>query len=433
MLVCFFFSKSFSQTWTNIGNSYVCGSGVNQLVSFNSRVYANGVPQITDWNYATWQNFANVITPEKIWCVTVFQNEIYVCGEFTSIGGIAASNIAKFNSTSWSTVGAGLSGGCSNLAVYNNELYAFGIYGDTIYNNGSIAKWNGVSWSSLPGSNYFYGYVSDNINFQNELIVVGSFSSIGGTSAYNIAKYNGTSWSTVGGGTNYITNILTVNNNDLYVGGYFTMVGGNIPASCIAKWNGSSWSAVGNGLGGTDHAGGLPAVHGLAFYDNNLYAGGQFNVVGTGTGSDLAAWDGNDWHNVGTYGGGSCGGVYALGVFDEDLWVAGLFDTAGNISANNIARLTIYTGMNQSMLDNSRCTIYPNPSSEKILISNLPPDRQAEIKIFNSTGELQSTTFITYSQHQTEINISNLAEGIHFLRTNTSEGILTRKFIVSRN
>jgi hypothetical protein len=153
ILICLSFNTiSFCQTWTNIGNSYVCASGVNQLVKFNNDIFASGVPQITKWTGTSWYNFANVSTPHKIWAVTVYQNEIYVCGEFDFIGSIAANNIAKYNGTSWSTVGAGLGGCVSNMAVYNNELYAFGYMGDSIYNNMPMAEPRG---RHFPGTIIF--------------------------------------------------------------------------------------------------------------------------------------------------------------------------------------------------------------------------------------------------------------------------------------
>src|SRR5207248_1660678 len=51
---------------------------------------------------------------------------------------------------------------------------------------------------------------------------------------------------------------------NLYIGGYFTIVG-DVIANHIAKWNGSSWSALGSGMSappGDPYYGGI--VHALA-------------------------------------------------------------------------------------------------------------------------------------------------------------------------
>src|SRR6266496_2923142 len=54
----------------------------------------------------------------------------YVGGTFTSAGGSAAMNIAKWNGSAWSALGSGLGGGSGNylfvyaLAVSGSDLYA---------------------------------------------------------------------------------------------------------------------------------------------------------------------------------------------------------------------------------------------------------------------------------------------------------------------
>src|SRR5882757_6365389 len=53
----------------------------------------------------------------------VYNGELYVGGAFTMAGNQSAFNIAKWNGTSWSAVGSGVSGIVYAMAVYNNELY----------------------------------------------------------------------------------------------------------------------------------------------------------------------------------------------------------------------------------------------------------------------------------------------------------------------
>jgi hypothetical protein len=101
-----------------------------------------------------------------------------------------------------------------------------------------IAKWNGTTWSSLgSGMNNVVNAVAV---LGNDVYAGGWFTMAGGRSAYRLAKWNGAIWSGAG---------LTASGNDLYVGGWFEWAGG-IPASHIAKWNGSSWSALCSGAWG---------------------------------------------------------------------------------------------------------------------------------------------------------------------------------------
>jgi hypothetical protein len=101
-----------------------------------------------------------------------------------------------------------------------------------------IAKWNGSSWSPLGSG--ITGSGDRQVNtltvYNNELIVGGIFGSAGGVSAGNIAKWNGSAWSSIGGGTNGNGVLgLEANSNSLFVGGQFTMAGTTL-ASNIARW-----------------------------------------------------------------------------------------------------------------------------------------------------------------------------------------------------
>ena len=81
---------------------------------------------------------------------------LYAGGEFTTAGGNSANYIAQWDGTNWSSLGAGLSSGRFNdtevtaLAVSGGDLYVGGVFitaGDVAATN--IAKWDGSNWSSL--------------------------------------------------------------------------------------------------------------------------------------------------------------------------------------------------------------------------------------------------------------------------------------------
>src|SRR5262245_50517305 len=99
-------------------------------------------------------------------CQAVFDDgsgpALYIGGEFTSAGGVPAAGIARWDGASWSVVGTGVSGtvlagtpvGVLALAVYDDgggaDLYAGGHFanaGGVAVSN--IARWNGTSWSAL--------------------------------------------------------------------------------------------------------------------------------------------------------------------------------------------------------------------------------------------------------------------------------------------
>ncbi|MBL0341853.1 MAG: hypothetical protein IPP71_13495 [Bacteroidetes bacterium] len=62
----------------------------------------------------------------------------------------------------------------------------------------------------------------------------------GSTAVNFLAKWDGTSWSDVNGDMGNQVAALTVYNNDLIVGGYFTDADG-FPANYIVGWNSNGW------------------------------------------------------------------------------------------------------------------------------------------------------------------------------------------------
>lgn len=75
------------------------------------------------------------------------------------------------------------------------------------------------------------------------------------------------------------------------MGGSFTQAG-PVAANRVAAWDGTQWSAFGMGIGdGT--------VWGLAGYNGDLYAAGQFDTTGAGVSAvNLARWDGMSWQAI---------------------------------------------------------------------------------------------------------------------------------------
>jgi hypothetical protein len=206
-------------------------------------------------------------------------NDLYAGGRFRTAGGSPATNIAKWNGSSWSPLGSGINGSVNGLAVSGSDLYAGGSFraaGGSPANR--IAKWNGSSWSPLGsgmgGDGTFSPTVYALAVSGSDLYAGGRFTTAGGSPANSIAKWNGITWSPLGSGMDGSVSALAVSGSDLYAGGGFTTAGGS-PANSIAKWNGISWSPLGSGIGGD-----YPHVYALAVSGSDLYAGGSFTAAG---------------------------------------------------------------------------------------------------------------------------------------------------------
>jgi hypothetical protein len=108
------------------------------------------------------------------------------------------------------------------------------------------------------------------------MYVGGSFTMAGGNPANNIAVWDGTNYNamSVGGINGPVYSITNWISMDIVVaGGSFTTAGGN-PASNIAQWNGALWSSLYGGFDGE--------VRVVKISGDALVVGGNFNnALGT--------------------------------------------------------------------------------------------------------------------------------------------------------
>src|SRR5882672_6674175 len=89
----------------------------------------------------------------SVGALAVSGSDLYAGGNFTTAGGASATNIAKWNGSSWSALGSGTGGFFPDvyaLAVSGSDVYAGGGFttaGDRVANY--IARWDGSSWTAL--------------------------------------------------------------------------------------------------------------------------------------------------------------------------------------------------------------------------------------------------------------------------------------------
>lgn len=214
--------------------------------------------------------------------VTDETGTVYVAGNFTVIGDVAANRIAKWDGSGWSALGSVMVGTeVSELAVMGGMLFAGGLFSDA--GGGevkNIAKWDGSSWSALGSgvNNWADAMAVDG----TDLYVGGLFTTAGGVPAHRIAKWDGASWTSLnfdgGGGVSPYVKYLSIVGSDLYAGGNFTGAGG-VPANHVAKWDGTAWSALGSG---TSESLPTPIVSGgsIHFADGADYVDSGDPIVG---------------------------------------------------------------------------------------------------------------------------------------------------------
>ena len=263
------------------------------------------------WSSATPYDDPN----ESVLAIEVHNGEIYIGGAFSQVGGILASHIAKWDGTTWSTVGSGLSGYPSHLHSSNGILYAIA--------NGLLYYFDGTDWvnSNIPLATVFgiSTYGSGIMISTNFGVYVGSSSTYNlfapnnlftcfkefngelyGGGSSGLFKWDGVVWQDVTGGNSAIPwwafqiNDLDVFDNKLVVAGFFSGIGG-LTLSNIAFFDGTNYSEVGTNLANLVIAG---EFNDLEVYNNKLFATGSFFSSNY---RFVARFDSNDWNIVDNY------------------------------------------------------------------------------------------------------------------------------------
>jgi hypothetical protein len=357
-------AQNYGSYWSNLGplpGTFVVGTmavlGTNLYVG-GTFTNMGGVPaaNIARWDGSSWSALGAGING-SVGSLAVLGTNLYAGGFFNAAGDVQATNIAMWDGSAWSQVGSGLNVGVQVLAVSGTNLYAGGYFfmAGTVSAN-CVAKWDGSSWSAL-GS----GMSDPDGAFVNALAVLGTnlyaggrISTADGVPATNIAEWNGSKWSSVGSGLTgrYPTIVLglAAAGSNLYAGGNFTNAGG-LAANGIAEWNGTNWSALDSGVSSLDVSGEIGA---MAFSGGDLYAGGFFIGAGGVAAANIAVWDGTNWSALGS---GMNNGVAALVVSGSYLYAGGFFSTAGGKPANLIAQARIGSIANSIAAANTTANI----------------------------------------------------------------------------
>ncbi|MFZ2655501.1 MAG: hypothetical protein WAX69_11285, partial [Victivallales bacterium] len=68
--------------------------------------------------------------------------------------------------------------------------------------------------------------------------------------SFAVTPITNSSWISMGSNTNGAVNALAFYSDEIYAGGDFTEIGGET-ANYVAKWDGTTWSALGTGMDGS--------------------------------------------------------------------------------------------------------------------------------------------------------------------------------------
>lgn len=319
--------------------------------------------RIARWDGTGWQPLGSgadngvsgsISSRVSIETVTVHDGHLLVGGRFESAGAAAASNLARWNGTSWLPVtggdggeGVGKEAGTGYpmvhaLASYNGELVVGGDFNQAGGLEAShLARWSNGSWLNIPRVSGGQGSgwpVFAMTPFGGGLAIGGEIPSVN-----NVEVWDGSTLETLG----YLSPMddyqprvienLTVMDGDLYAVGSFRLpFSAGLGFISIARWTGTRWQPVESTDGDMPGSGGRA----LAVLGNRLIAGGAFLKSGDVRLNNLAAYDGQQWHTLEPAGTGGIlrGNVQASAIWNGDLVVGGSFRWVGSQVVNNLAR-----------------------------------------------------------------------------------------------
>lgn len=341
------------------------GIPVTSMVRYGNKLVAAGGCGIKEWNGTIWQNLGDSTAP--VHGLYVYNNELYATGFFDSIGGIAASRIAKWNGISWNAIDTTrwYGSGATCCMYYNGDLYMGG--GFVNYNGtiNRIAKWDGAQWSQV-GS--------------------GISGSLGGVECMEI--FNG----------------------QLYIGGLFSMP--SAPGNAVASWNGTQWNTVGGGMESWN-----ARVYDLQIFNGELVACGVFSVAGGQNIENVAKWDGTNWCGMDFNTGNN--GILTMAVYNQELYIGGGFITINGDTMNYVAKwnggnFASPCGNTTGIATNSsgnEVNIFPNPVSDNITF-NFPYTKDRTLIFYDCTGREMLREKITETSLQ--LAVDGFPSGIYF-------------------
>ncbi len=436
------YKSSVDYMWMNVGNAgFSAGESDYTSLSFSP----SGEPYVIfqDWanskkatvmkfNGTNWvvvgsEGFSSSLISEP--SLAFSQNgQPYVAYSVESVSIFYHSFVKKFDGMNWVNVG-------NNVDFFYGQLYsnslAFSPSGEPYIAledsaSGSqprVIRFEGTNWLDV-GTTGFTGEYGQLIHLafspsgQPHVVYQNPWGSGSGVS---VMKFDGTNWldvgakGIIGGG---ITSLAISPSGEPYVA-YIDP--SNYDFVSVVKYNGTSWNNV--GVQGFSNA--KTACISLAFSPSGEpYV--AFNDEQYGYKATVMKYDGTSWVYHGSRGfsaGVSKGESLAFSISGA-TYVA-YSDAANSKKATVMKFDSVFVGINDNM--ESTILISPNPATSEIRIETSTTPTKSQLSIMNVNGQQLIARQITESK--TQLDITNLTNGVYFVRLINNRNVTVGKFI----
>ncbi len=340
-----------TQTWQPLGpplprtQSPGIAGILNDTAVFDNRLFVVGdftlagqtpTSNIISWDGAAWVSPLARGGTGPVRAVAVADGNTYIAGRFGAFGTGNALNVAVNDGTGWQQAGDGFAENIDDLASF----------GDTV----ALASSNGLNVRVFSLEDGAWTQLGADLPNPTGFIPVGFVKELSDglyastlVSSTPLYKYENFAWNVAGFSTGQFASVYDVTrfNGQLVVGGNSLVESnGSVFASCVGLVDASGQINV-LGVNEQDQPLLSGIVQAVEVYNGELYAAGSelrllgsLNFIG-----GIARWTGTDWVPVasGVSGVTGPGFISDMQVIDNELVVAGFFSTAGNVPARNIA------------------------------------------------------------------------------------------------
>jgi hypothetical protein len=317
----------------------------NDLYVVGEFTHIGGVPaqHIARWDGIQWHSvggasFINTNSSSAVYTMIEYEGNLVVSGEFTSVNGMPG-DVAVWDGASWSTIDLGVydngNGDILSLATDGSSLYVGGRFSE------KVVEWDGATVTPLVTS--WTGQVSAPVYaihyFEGNLYAGGIFDSFNGVAMNNVGRWDGNQWNVTPPGLEWAVTELFDYDGSLYSGVAASSLA--YPNRSINRWTGSQWVPA---VSYSSVGGCAWALHDAVFFKGEAYqTAATFNNETSEPLYGVARWHDGSWddmHGGVAATGGTCTAMGALFEYDGRLLVAGSFGAAGGMPATNMAEWT---------------------------------------------------------------------------------------------
>jgi len=225
---------------------------------------------------------------------------------------------------------SGVDGGVYGMAYHNGSLYVGGLFdeaGGVAVSN--VARFNGRHWLDVDGGTD--GHVHAVFDYGTTVVIGGDFWNAGGTPCVSVARLDMGHWAPMDDGLPGWANGFLVHDANLHACGSFDVDEDGYTAP-LAIWSGDAWHDLLDGYDPTNEG------YAMAHYDGSLFLGGSFDFQYL----DQHVYNYAEWTDEGYSGFGLGNGEYveALQTHGNGVYVGGSFSDMGAIGSWGLAYMS---------------------------------------------------------------------------------------------